>query len=104
MNPRLCECGCGRPLTGTARQRFARTACRVSMFRQRHRGASAPVLVERNAAGAPARLALADPPYPGRGHLYPEGVEVNHALLIGSLETERAGLRNEDLETERVAL
>lgn len=85
MNRRLCECGCGRTLTGTTRQRFARTACRVSMFRQRRRGVLG---LERNAAAptpARARLALADPPYPGRGHLYPEGVEVNHALLIGSL-------------------
>lgn len=33
------------------------------------------------------RLAYADPPYPGRAHLYPEGREVDHAELIAKLET-----------------
>jgi hypothetical protein len=31
------------------------------------------------------RLAYADPPYPGKAHLYPENTEVDHAELIGQL-------------------
>ncbi len=31
------------------------------------------------------RLAYADPPYPGKAHLYPENMEVDHAELIGRL-------------------
>jgi len=31
------------------------------------------------------KVAYADPPYPGCAHLYPEGVEVNHRVLIGTL-------------------
>jgi hypothetical protein len=31
------------------------------------------------------RLAYADPPYPGKAHLYPEKTEVDHAELIGRL-------------------
>lgn len=31
------------------------------------------------------RLAYADPPYPGKAHLYPENTEVDHAELIGRL-------------------
>lgn len=31
------------------------------------------------------RLAYADPPYPGKAHLYPENTEVDHADLIGRL-------------------
>jgi len=33
------------------------------------------------------RLAYADPPYPGKAHLYPENTEVDHAELIARLET-----------------
>ncbi len=32
------------------------------------------------------RLAYADPPYPGKAHLYPEGVEVDHVQLIAELQ------------------
>lgn len=32
------------------------------------------------------RLAYADPPYPGKAHLYPENQEVDHAELIARLE------------------
>ncbi len=31
------------------------------------------------------RLAYADPPYPGKAHLYPENAEVDHAALIEQL-------------------
>ena len=31
------------------------------------------------------RLAYADPPYPGKAHLYPEKTEVDHAALIAQL-------------------
>lgn len=31
------------------------------------------------------RLAYADPPYPGKAHLYPENVEVDHVELIAKL-------------------
>ncbi len=31
------------------------------------------------------RLAYADPPYPGKAHLYPENTEVDHAALIEQL-------------------
>lgn len=31
------------------------------------------------------RLAYADPPYPGKAHLYPENTEVDHAALIARL-------------------
>lgn len=31
------------------------------------------------------RLAYADPPYPGKAHLYPENTEVDHAELIARL-------------------
>jgi hypothetical protein len=31
------------------------------------------------------RLAYADPPYPGKAHLYPENTEVDHAELIAQL-------------------
>lgn len=31
------------------------------------------------------RLAYADPPYPGKAHLYPENVEVDHVALIAEL-------------------
>ncbi len=33
------------------------------------------------------RLAYADPPYPGKEHLYPENTEVDHAELIARLVT-----------------
>lgn len=33
------------------------------------------------------RLAYADPPYPGKAHLYSENTEVDHAALIAKLET-----------------
>jgi hypothetical protein len=33
----------------------------------------------------PLRLAYADPPYPGKAHLYPENTEVDHVELIGRL-------------------
>lgn len=33
----------------------------------------------------PKRLAYADPPYPGKAHLYPENTEVDHAELIERL-------------------
>lgn len=32
------------------------------------------------------RLAYADPPYPGKAHLYPEGAEVDHVALLAELE------------------
>jgi len=32
------------------------------------------------------RLAYADPPYPGKAHLYPENTEVDHVELIARLE------------------
>src|SRR5262245_35275205 len=32
------------------------------------------------------RLAYADPPYPGKAHLYPENTEVDHVELIGQLQ------------------
>jgi hypothetical protein len=31
------------------------------------------------------RLAYADPPYPGKSHLYPENTEVDHAELVAQL-------------------
>lgn len=31
------------------------------------------------------RLAYADPPYPGKAHLYPENTEVDHVALVGRL-------------------
>jgi hypothetical protein len=34
-----------------------------------------------------ARIAYADPPYPGCAHLYPENREVDHAALVARLET-----------------
>lgn len=34
-----------------------------------------------------ARIAYADPPYPGCAHLYPENREVDHSTLIARLET-----------------
>lgn len=37
------------------------------------------------------RFAYADPPYVGQAKRYPGGVEVNHRLLIGWLETEFDG-------------
>ncbi len=33
------------------------------------------------------RLAYADPPYPGKAHLYPENTEVDHIELIGRLSS-----------------
>lgn len=33
------------------------------------------------------RLAYADPPYPGKAHLYPENTEVDHVELIERLQT-----------------
>jgi hypothetical protein len=39
------------------------------------------------AGDAPARLAYADPPYPGKAHLYPENEEVDHVALIARLQT-----------------
>lgn len=33
------------------------------------------------------RLAYADPPYPGKAHLYDENEEVDHAALIATLQT-----------------
>jgi hypothetical protein len=39
------------------------------------------------AGDGPARLAYADPPYPGKAHLYPEHEEVDHVELIERLQT-----------------
>jgi hypothetical protein len=36
-------------------------------------------------APRPLKLAYADPPYPGKAHLYPEKTEVDHAELISRL-------------------
>jgi hypothetical protein len=36
-------------------------------------------------ADTAVRLAYADPPYPGKAHLYPENEEVDHAELIAAL-------------------
>jgi len=44
---RLCVCGCGRPLTGAARQKSATAACRKRIERSR----SAAVTAARQAAG-----------------------------------------------------
>ena len=38
-----------------------------------------------------ARLAYADPPYPGKAHLYPEQREVDHRELIARLERDYDG-------------
>ncbi len=41
---------------------------------------------EQTRAGRGMRLAYADPPYPGKAHLYPENTEVDHAALIEQLQ------------------
>ncbi len=40
---------------------------------------------ESDYAASGLRLAYADPPYPGKSHLYPEKMEVDHAELIARL-------------------
>lgn len=39
-----------------------------------------------SAASPSLRLAYADPPYPGRAHLYPENTEVDHVGLVERLQ------------------
>jgi hypothetical protein len=42
-------------------------------------------LAESNWCKTAVRLAYADPPYPGKAHLYPENTEVDHVELVGRL-------------------
>lgn len=80
------RCGwCGGPLMGS-RGRYCCQRCRQTAFRLRRRRAT---VFE---AGQPLRFAYADPPYPGLSRKYYRNEptfagEVNHAELIGDLET-----------------
>jgi hypothetical protein len=38
-------------------------------------------LADSYASNRPMRLAYADPPYPGKAHLYPENSEVDHTVM-----------------------
>lgn len=84
---RLCEfCNAGAvPLNG----RWCSKRCRQAAFRLRRRTAAfAP-------ASLPVRVVYADPPYPGKSHLYRDqpnyAGEVDHSELISRLELRRAG-------------
>ena len=69
-----------------ARWRFRRGVLRRSPAdaSRRSSGGTRPA----HQVGPRGRFAYADPPYPGRAGLYPEGQEVDHAELIGRLERE----------------
>jgi hypothetical protein len=83
----LGDCGwCRRELLATRRDaRYCSKSCRQAAHRTGIRRAE----LDRDAT--PARLAYADPPYPGMAHLYrghPDYAgEVDHAELIGRLST-----------------
>lgn len=86
----LGDCAwCGGPIpafssSGRRRRRDSKTCskgCRQSSSRFRVGTAVGSAL------DAPMSFAYADPPYPGKAHLYPEGREVDHGELIGRLVT-----------------
>jgi len=61
---------------GGRERRTCSKACRQALWRF-HVTPSAPAPRD-----TPRTFAYADPPYPGRAHLYPGGRDVNHKLLI----------------------
>lgn len=78
-------CGwCGSPLTDP-RARYCSKRCRQTAWRARERAALA------GPAGVSLRAAYADPPYPGRAHLYRGEAsyagEVDHRELLARLVT-----------------
>lgn len=93
--PRLCE-WCGEPIPAGARAdaEVCGVVCRKRRWRFRRAvdgGVSRPASPRRRGTPQPSRLqagrfAYADPPYPGKAGLYPEGLEVDHAELVDELE------------------
>lgn len=86
---RLCA-WCANPIpefsASGRRRRVDSKTCSKRCRQNRHRWQ-----VERTALAAAAKpmsFAFADPPYPGRAHLYPENSEVDHAALIDRLTRE----------------
>ena len=85
LSPRLCA-WCRRSMPVTAR--VDAITCSKSCRQARHRFGRAVQL--STAAATPKRLAYADPPYPGKSHLYrghPDyGGEVDHRALVSRLQ------------------
>lgn len=78
---RVCEwCRASLEVTARSDARTCSQRCRQALWRFTRERRHAEV------ASQPKRLAYADPPYPGKAHLYPENQEVNHALLVSLLE------------------
>lgn len=92
MTASTCD-WCQGPMPGDARRDAVTCSerCRQARWRFR-RGASD--LVGATAPGAPARMAYADPPYPGKAGYYRDhpdyGGEVDHAELVARLEQKKA--------------
>jgi hypothetical protein len=97
---RLCE-WCGGPIPRSARAdaEVCGVVCRKRRWRFRRAirpadraDASRGTAAERDASRLQpsrvdaGRFAYADPPYPGKAHLYPERTEVDHAELVERLE------------------
>lgn len=88
---------CTETFEPRGRKAFCSGGCRLQEHRaQRREGKSVlphrlPPLpddgarVQTIAIAGPAAFAYADPPYPGKAHLYPECTEVDHVALIAGL-------------------
>ena len=83
---RLCA-WCENPIS--ARARRDAVCCSVRCRQARHRFLRAVGYAEAVAPGRPLGLAYADPPYPGKAHLYRDhpdyGGEVDYAALLARL-------------------
>ena len=87
---------CSNPVT-RGNQRFCHPRCKLREHRAGvragrvalpHRRPPQPetgAVVQTVPIERPASFAYADPPYPGRAHLYPENTEVDHRALVGRL-------------------
>lgn len=86
---RICA-WCELPIPARARRDALCCSVRCRQARHRFTRAAGPRDASPVAHGRPLRLAYADPPYPGKAHLYRDhpdfGGEVDHAELIRRLD------------------